>query len=69
MFKGRTIQVGLAKPSTDVAEESIPFADKATIVSVCVDSAVKKIGFAVAGYVLLDTFRKVMIARAIQGGE
>lgn len=65
MLGKRTISIGLNKPAAD--EEELSFADKATIAGVCVEGVVKKVGFAIAGYVLLDTLRKVIIIKTMNG--
>jgi len=43
-------------------QDDTDFADKATIMGVVVESAIKKVGIAVCAYVLLDTIRKVAVA-------
>lgn len=62
MFGNRTVQIGLAKKPEVITDDN-NYADKITVTSVCVDSAIRKLGLAVAGYVLLDTFRKVMVEK------
>jgi hypothetical protein len=61
----RKLQVDVvkAKRSAPVAAESGPtFEEKAIIVTASTERVVKKIGYAVCAYVVLDTLRKVAVA-------
>lgn len=66
---GRSIQVSMVKPPTTATDDDTDFNDKATVISACVDSAIKKTAIAVVAYVAMDTARKVIVARATQGAS
>lgn len=67
----RVIQVKLVKPKKKV--EEVPetsesyFEDKAEFISNKIDGTMKKIGMFAIGYVVIDTFRQVMVAKANRG--
>ena len=64
----RTLRVDVVKKEKSQTmgtnHDDTDFADKATIIGVVVESAIKKIGIAVCAYVILDTVRKVAVASA-----
>lgn len=62
----RKIQVGLVKPSksNDDGQPRESFAARMHITSIHTKKLVREVGVCVAGYVVLDTFRKVMIEQA-----
>lgn len=67
MFKDRAIQISMAKPSTDAkssVEEDFITTERIVFIGAAFERVTKKIAFGVAGYVILDTFRKVMIIKA-----
>lgn len=70
MFK-RSIQIGLVKketpPSKDEAREL--FAEKVTVVRKQLRKVAIDVGVVVAGYVLLDTFRQMMIETTKKTGR
>lgn len=71
MFKDRAIQVGLVKrapiassaPSVEPANND-KFESRMACVSVNIEPLIKKVTVGVVAYVLVDTFRKVMIENA-----
>lgn len=64
MMFNRSIQVKMVKPAKDDTVEDTSFNDKATVIAVIVESAIKKIAFTTLSYVVLDTARQVMITKA-----
>ena len=66
----RTLRVDVVKkeksPTMSTNHDDTDFADKATIVGVVVENGIKKIGFAVCAYVILDTIRRVAVASTSQ---
>lgn len=71
MLKKRALQVNLVKKPKDASQEpdvkSIDFEGKTDIVERAVEKMIKKVGFAVCAYVVLDTIRKVAIEKAKYG--
>jgi hypothetical protein len=61
----RRLQVDLVKSAkmqpAEIAGQGPQFEEKVTIVTRSVEKGIKKIAIAVCAYVLLDTFRKVMV--------
>lgn len=67
MMRKRHLQVKWVKDKKEVAAEKQAddaFYTKLAIVSMEVETALKKIAIGVAGYILLDTFRQSMIENA-----
>jgi hypothetical protein len=64
----RTLRVDLVKKNeshqVDKNQDDTDFADKATIVGIVVEGAIKRVGIAVCAYVVLDTIRRVAVASA-----
>lgn len=67
VFKNRevSIRVHKAEPKDEdePRNERVIFEDRVAIVHFVIKDLAQDIAFAVAGYILLDTFRKVMIAK------
>jgi hypothetical protein len=61
----RKLQMEIVKKTktqpTEIADQGPQFEEKVTIVTRSVEKGIKKIAIAVCAYVLLDTFRKVMV--------
>jgi hypothetical protein len=61
----RRLQVDLVKSTKTQPAESDPqgpqFEEKVTIVTRSIEKGIKKVAIAVCAYVLLDTFRKVVV--------
>lgn len=64
----RKLQVDVVKAKksapVEIEQTGPTFEEKAVIVTASVERAIKKVGFAVCAYVLLDTIRKVAVASA-----
>lgn len=61
----RKIQVDVVKATKSAPVETISgptFEEKAVIITASAERVVKKIGFAVCAYVVLDTVRKMAVA-------
>lgn len=67
MFK-RELQVKMVKPKKKADDETetveTEVNDNASIVATVVDRGIKKIGLIICAYVVLDTFRKVLVEQA-----
>lgn len=68
MWKDRVVQVGIGKRSADgTPEASSPVTtERLVLVLEKAERIVKVAAVGVAGYVLLDTFRQVQIAKAVK---
>lgn len=69
MFKNKHLQVKIVQDEPQPVQvktttNNEDFYDKLTVITVEVENIIKKVAVATAGYVLLDTFRKVMIEHA-----
>lgn len=63
----REIQVKMVKKTkneTEVDTTDSHFEGKAAIISNAVDNGLKRIGIAIVSYVLVDTVRQVLVAKA-----
>lgn len=71
MFKNRAIQFKVTKddksPEDSKKNDNMTFSEKLAIVTVEAEIVAKKVCLGVAGYILLDTFRQVMIEKAKRG--
>lgn len=64
----RALQIKMVKTdpkeSTTPTEEDVDFGDKVITLTAAAEILIRKLGAAALGYVVLDTLRQVVIARA-----
>lgn len=65
---GHTLRVDVVKKENsskaELNQPELGFEEKANIIGGIIEHGVKKIGYAICGYVLVDTIRKVVVASA-----